>query len=1156
MLLQPSASAIEPSRSTDATAANGGACTASHEGQALNRNEAAQDDTSGAYLKVGKEEADASVPKVRGSNSKLPEWITKNVKDPHSWKMLARCWLASWVTLILMLPTRSLQTFGQAAFFASMITFMIPSNMPVSIWLIANATLVIGCLLGWAWGAAAMAAGLFSRDSVLLASQLRTAQASVAAETNPEAAFKLRIFQGDFLDIRASAVIGAFFVVGAYALGIMMAKVPKLQLSCIFALIVMDIMCSYGPLFPFAQYTLATIFMLPIGASLGVAFGCMLFVFPESLNYSWTRNLVSMLELQRALLAMHSAFISDPATHNTPALEEFDRKLKGTSNGLIGLSDALSGEVAFLELDVSRGRFSGKDLRKLLLGFRTLNVRLFGMAAFPHLLQNFADGGYVEQNVMGDQGAPQEEPGAGDAAAGKEGNESWKDLKHPVQIHDSTLVLRARQRIQEAEAEQHVKLSTLQPLMAKAAGPTLEACGEALGAITAFIDRTNRSRWRLRKRDDALEAQTLQRIQDAAANLARVHQAFVDEERLALFRPYEHHFKVERDGSLHLDEQSAIEFRTGGRPLFLCLVWVVSLSRFSKQLVKVSDEIHELASKRQSNRLWLPSSLRSVWKVLTSKKATAGGPFKFFANTGLSQEDTAAGDGDDDDDEDLQHSTASSTVALEKDAERDASGKKDIKASKADGKGTRRRRQRHRRRAVRRDPDAMPPTNALHYLGRSITGIYNVMTSTDGIFALRVAVVTLALWVPQVVPSSAAFYYHQRGVWALIMAQLGLTVFTGAQVFASIARIAGTIVGGLIGTAMWYISAGSGSGNVYAYAVVGGVAFVPLVFLRLYVPPAMLVPALMVGVTALLVFGYSWIDTHLFVTANSGVGIEVFWRRTLLVVIGIAGSFAVLLIGRPASSRGLVRQSVAGVTQDILDIYSTIIEAYIKIDSQVDSAAEKPAQIIDEQYLVDHLRPLLLDTFARLAELNTHVGLASVDVAPRGHWPKERYVEAVKAQARMLEALSHLAGAAFGISTPSEWQRHFLRSSALLDPSIIADISMHLSLISRALATGTPLPHTSAGNLLDRTISVQIEARKREKVLGQDSVVSSLSLHALHEPAFMDIVTGIVALGQFVRSCDQLAAITAALVGEVPLEGYDALLSRVEDQMWNISQRS
>lgn len=36
---------------------------------------------------------------------------------------------------------------------------------------------------------------------------------------------------------------------------------------------------------------------------------------------------------------------------------------------------------------------------------------------------------------------------------------------------------------------------------------------------------------------------------------------------------------------------------------------------------------------------------------------------------------------------------------------------------------------------------------------------------------------------------------------------------------------------------------------------------------------------IMTGVTTVLVVGYSWLDRHLIVVANQGVGIGIGWRR-------------------------------------------------------------------------------------------------------------------------------------------------------------------------------------------------------------------------------------------------------------------------------------
>lgn len=95
-------------------------------------------------------------------------------------KVLARTLLVFLGGFILMLEPVSLRTLGQASFFAGIVTVMLPPMFPVQVFLVAALTLVIGQLLGWAWGCAAMAAALRARDQVLLTSQVQRAQAGCA----------------------------------------------------------------------------------------------------------------------------------------------------------------------------------------------------------------------------------------------------------------------------------------------------------------------------------------------------------------------------------------------------------------------------------------------------------------------------------------------------------------------------------------------------------------------------------------------------------------------------------------------------------------------------------------------------------------------------------------------------------------------------------------------------------------------------------------------------------------------------------------------------------------------------------------------------------------------------------------------------------------
>lgn len=43
---------------------------------------------------------------------RLPPWISTNLRSPNSWKVFLRCWLASWIAFLLLLPNASLQVLG------------------------------------------------------------------------------------------------------------------------------------------------------------------------------------------------------------------------------------------------------------------------------------------------------------------------------------------------------------------------------------------------------------------------------------------------------------------------------------------------------------------------------------------------------------------------------------------------------------------------------------------------------------------------------------------------------------------------------------------------------------------------------------------------------------------------------------------------------------------------------------------------------------------------------------------------------------------------------------------------------------------------------------------------------------------------------------
>lgn len=147
-------------------------------------------------------------------------------------------------------------------------------------------------------------------------------------------------------------------------------------------------------------------------------------------------------------------------------------------------------------------------------------------------------------------------------------------------------------------------------------------------------------------------------------------------------------------------------------------------------------------------------------------------------------------------------------------------------------------------------------------LGKAIISTYHWFIDTDGLYALRMVVLTIALAIPAAIPHSAGFYYRQKGIWALIMGQTTLVIYMADFTFSLICRAIGTIVGGVLGLVAWYIGSGHGPGNPYGLAAIMAPVVIILMWGRIFAPPAMLQAMIMAGATCILVIGYSYEDTY------------------------------------------------------------------------------------------------------------------------------------------------------------------------------------------------------------------------------------------------------------------------------------------------------
>lgn len=87
----------------------------------------------------------------------LPLWAISNLRSSRSRKIWLRCWVASWVCYLIILPNASLKVLGNAyvlsgllhvrprhlnffprAFFAVLASLMLPPNMPVQLFIFVS----------------------------------------------------------------------------------------------------------------------------------------------------------------------------------------------------------------------------------------------------------------------------------------------------------------------------------------------------------------------------------------------------------------------------------------------------------------------------------------------------------------------------------------------------------------------------------------------------------------------------------------------------------------------------------------------------------------------------------------------------------------------------------------------------------------------------------------------------------------------------------------------------------------------------------------------------------------------------------------------------------------------------------------------------------
>ncbi|KAG6003381.1 hypothetical protein E4U43_000926 [Claviceps pusilla] len=1029
----------------------------------------------------------------------LPAWL--NHFNRNDLKVTLRCWVAVWIAVLLIFINPSLQSIGLSTFFAAVVLFIVPPAGILMVYLLASLSLLLGMCLAWAWGLLTMKAAFAVRSESEMQSLRQSLQQQVAVVVNqtgqpPALVTSELVFDGFFLDAPVVAIYYVMCCVFIYALARVRYANAKLVLLQIFGTIVIDVFLVTGPVLTQFNAKLARVLVEPavIGVALGVA--CSVLIFPQSTSYvllsqmeQLIRLLEAPLESTRRLLSAES--LSDDADADADA----DADMRASKAAIVGTLKAMGPSLAFLPLDSSSGRWNADDVKSLYgrvrdavaAGLFLLDFHIARTAATAQM-ERLSMSMVVTKTVKSTTTSPQNAttPTHQHGQDHHDGDEKGRDFTSNVVD------------AMKSPEQSRIRPGLLEALQATTA-EVLQVSSLAIKLAAEAVHVVNSTRWY-----QSVSSKTrLQRLQpelkEMQARLQTARHACVANSNDAV---------VEAHADL-FDEQGLLT-ASSSNPLALnglvvSMVLEERIANAAATTEKVVDYIAQLLELRTQQRIWLPTRLRYAFSWLTSRDIAApvpGGPTDAAVDpddveTQMEAEAEAEAEAETETQTQTQVQTQTQTQTL-------------IKTQMEDT---------HQRlRMVRKGNRGVRAPKKKGRLTRAVVGTYRWLFNPGGIYALRMVIVTIALSIPSSLPSTAGFFYREKGIWAVIMAQTCLLMYMADFTFSLASRGLGTVIGGVLGMVAWYAGSGSGVGNPFGMGATTAVIAVMLMWWRLYLPAALAQASIMTASTFMLIVGYSWDQYHLVQYGQPGVGYQTFWKRLVMVLIGFAAAFIVQIFPKPPSATRHVSKSLANHVRSLNDHYALLISQWSHCGRN-DQQHQQQHQQHQNAGAAVAAEKIALKLAEDLDSLTDPIRLLRVEISTTP------FDQAILLSTRnkchtMNQSLGKLL--VLSASLPNHLQHRLGQNVGLVAPRSVSNVMSVLSIVESSLRTGDPLPERLPVPLVESCFVEWFQHHER----------AELSVELVRSEAYRQYCVAVSSYLSFLATVDDLVGELKGTLGE------------------------
>ncbi|KAI9044810.1 uncharacterized protein KD926_010982 [Aspergillus affinis] len=617
------------------------------------------------------------------------------------------------------------------------------------------------------------------------------------------------------------------------------------------------------------------------------------------------------------------------------------------------------------------------------------------------------------------------------------------------QLQESADFLQALRSPEEAEMRAHTR-NALQASTAE----LLHLSSESLIWVAEMIHTVNSEHW-VRRTSSERITHLLTRGQSLRSSLESARENSRTKTTARLLESHAEMFDA--TGQLKSRDQMGPHSLRG---LVLGMVVEERILGAAKAIEELLTQATHLLQDRSKLRLWLPSRLRYALSWLVNRRHPAPAP----------------------------------------DLPADGGSDPDLVAEQT--------KEAHRRLRVNRGHGRLVRHN---FLTRAIVTIYQWLTNSGGLYALRMVVVTIATAIPGSLPHTAGFYYREKGIWCLITAQTTLLVYMADFTVCLVGRTAGTVVGGVMGMAAWYIGSGNGPGNAYRLAASTAAMTLVLMWWRLFLPPVFTMGAIMSGATFMLVLGFSYDDTHMPQYGLPGHGYTAFYKRLVTVLLGFVAAFVVQIFPRPPSATRHTCQTLSNTVRTLSDHYALLLSHWGRARPEGSGDETSPVGVVAEKISLD-VAETLLSAQQSIALLRFEMTLGPFDS------------QTLSQAARLCQDINQALGRLLLLSDtlPGHLQSRLSHTVGILDDRHIGDIMGVLSIIEQALRLGLALPERLPTPLIKRCYESWHEEHRE----------AHLSTKLVQDENYRRYCVGISAYLKFLAAIDEMVLVLKGALGE------------------------